>query len=347
MLIGLEKNSSSKRLTQMGTWTQTGYGKLKKTKMKQKLISIIIPVFQNQGSLIPTYQRAVKTVLTYKNACSYEIIFINDGSTDGSTDELISIAEQDPRVKLVNFSRNFGQVSAIIAGMKVAEGDLLINISADLQDPPELIAEMLDHYFSGSPLVICSRQSREDSIISGLTSKVFYKIIQHSIPEMPSSGFDYFLLDKSVYKSIAETSEKNNFLQGDILWFGYKPVVIPYKRIKRKIGKSQWSFFKKLKYFYDGLISVSNFPIRAMTFTGGIFALSSIIFSFVVVIGRLTNKSPFPGYAPLIIVLLLSTGSLMIMMGVIGEYIWRIYDETKKKPRYIIKDIINRNDETK
>ncbi len=304
-----------------------------------KLVSFIIAVYMNEGSIYKTYIELKRIVENYFNNYDYEFIFINDGSIDGSLTELLSVKEIDKNVKIINFSRNFGQVAAIHVGFEYAKGDLLLNISADLQDPVEIIPQMVKKWEEGFKIVACERSDREDGLISRLTSKLFYGLIKINEPKMPAGGYDYFLLDKCVYKKIAESTQHNSFLQGDILWFGYEPFFISYTRKKRLIGKSRWNFWKKVKYFIDGVIYTSYMPIRLMSFLG--FAVSALgfIYALIIFIAWLLNKTPFSGYAPIVMTILIVSGIIMIMIGIVGEYLWRIYDEVRARPKYIIKDI--------
>jgi len=306
---------------------------------KLKTISIIIPVYRNEGSLLKTYNdlHKILNVIKYE----YEIIFIDDGSDDGSLAELKIIRDKDSKVKIISFSRNFGQLSAIQAGMEYATGDILVNISADMQDPVVLITEMVEAWEKGSKIVICTRKQREDGLSAMLTSKLFYGMVAHALPAMPKNGYDYFLLDRNVYKQLVEMNEHNYFLQGNILWMGYRPAIIEYTRKKRMVGKSQWSFTKKSKYFIDGYLSVSYLPIRFMSLMGVLFSISALVYGVVVFIAWAFNDTPFQGYTPIMIIMLLVSGLTMTILGIMGEYIWRIYDELRNKPRYIIDEVID------
>lgn len=306
--------------------------------MRKKLISIIIPVYRNEGSINPTYINLKAVLEDVSDTYEYEIIFINDGSDDNSLDKLLSIKKIDSHVKVIDFVRNFGQVSAIHAGFEDAKGDMLVSISADMQDPPTLILDMLKKWEEGYKVVACSRVDREDDLISILTSKIFYRLMKVSVPKMPAGGFDYFLLDKTVYKNIIGLNERNSFLQGDILWFGYEPYFIEYKRLKRNLGRTQWTIGKKIKYFIDGLINTSYLPIRFMSFIGLITSIMGLMYSITVFLIWLFKGTPFKGYAPIMMVLLITSGLIMVMLGVIGEYLWRTYDEVRKRQKYIIKD---------
>lgn len=304
-----------------------------------KIITFVIAVYMNEGSIHKTYTELKRIKQDFFNDNDYEFIFINDGSTDGSLEELLSIKEIDKNVKIINFTRNFGQVAAIQVGFEHAKGDLLLNISADLQDPVDIIPKMIDKWKEGFNIVACERTIREDKIVTRITSRLFYNLIKISEPKMPHGGFDYFLLDKCVYNKIAESKQHNNFLQGDILWFGYKPFFIPYVRKKRTVGQSRWTLWKKVKYFIDGIIYTSYLPIRFMSFLGLVISALGFIYAVIVFIAWLMNKTPFSGYAPIVITILIVSGTLMIMLGIIGEYLWRIYDEVRARPKYVIKDI--------
>lgn len=299
-------------------------------------LSFVIPVFRNEGSITPTYQKLFDLVQSLQ--VDYEFIFVNDGSDDNSIKELIALHEKDSKVKVLSFSRNFGQVPAMIAGWKEVTGDAVITMSADLQEPIELIDEMITKWEAGNEIVICHRIDREDSFIANNASLVFYKLMKYINPKMPKGGFDFLLIDKKALDILNQIDERNRFFQGDILWLGFNTAFIPYSRLKRTIGKSQWTLSKKLKYFIDGLLNTSYVPIRAMSLLGICFAMIGFIYSLVIAYSRFVNKTPFNGWAPIMILILIIGGLIMLMLGIIGEYVWRTYDETRKRPIYIIKD---------
>ncbi len=304
-----------------------------------KKISVVIPVYNNEGSLKILYDRLVSTIKGYNNSFSYELIFINDGSKDKSFSVLKTIQESDASVVLINFSRNFGQMAGILAGWKYATGDAVINISADLQDPPEQIEKMLLEWENKNEIVINYRESRDDEVSSALTSKLAYKLFRYSLPNLPPGGFDYALLDRKAMDAINSITEKNRFYQGDILWVGFTIKYLPYIRQKREHGKSAYNFVKRFGNFMTAFLNVSYFPIRLMSFMGFLTATTGFIYSLTILFAYYFHKTPFQGWAPIMMILLIVGGMLMIMLGIIGEYIWRIYDEVKYKPNYIIKDI--------
>ena len=197
---------------------------------------------------------------------------------------------------------------------------------------------MVQKWQEGNEIVICHRTDREDGFIANNTSKIFYKLMKYVNPKMPNGGFDFLLLDKKAVNVLNQIDERNRFFQGDVLWLGFNTAFIPYRRIKRAIGKSQWTLSKKIKYFIDGLLNTSYVPIRLMSFLGLCFSFVGFLYSLIIIYSRFVNNTPFNGWAPIMILLLIIGGMIMVMLGIIGEYVWRAYDETRKRPIYIIKD---------
>ena len=307
-------------------------------------LSFVIPVFRNEGSIKPTFQKIIDLINKLK--INYEIIFVNDGSDDNSINELIDLYKNYKNIKVLTFSRNFGQVAAIIAGLKEVTGDAVISMSADLQEPIELIEKMILKWKAGNEIVIGHRIDREDSFIANNASLIFYKLMKYVNPKMPKGGFDFILIDRKALNILNQIDERNRFFQGDILWLGFNVAFIPYNRLKRTIGKSQWTLSKKLKYFLDGLLNTSYIPIRLMSLLGICFSFFGFLYSLIIAYSRLINNTPFNGWAPIMILILIIGGLIMLMLGIIGEYVWRTYDETRKRPLYIIKDKFERNEET-
>ena len=209
-------------------------------------LSFVIPVYRNEGSIVETYEKTV--ALMAQLPSDYEFVFINDGSDDNSIEELLVLHNKDACVKVISFSRNFGQVSALIAVLKEVTGDATIIMSADLQEPIELIDEMIKKWKSGNEIVIGYRIDREDGFIANKTSIIFYRLMKYVNSKMPKGGFDFMLIDKKALYSLNQIDERNRFFQGDVLWLGFNTVFIPYTRLKRRVGKSQWTLSKKMKY---------------------------------------------------------------------------------------------------
>jgi len=307
-------------------------------------ISFVIPVFRNEGSIVPTYN--LLRELLDKLQADYDFVFVNDGSDDGSLTELLQLHNNDRKVKVISFSRNFGQVAAVVAGLKEAAGDAVVVMSADLQEPVALIEDMVSKWQSGNDIVICHRIDREDGIIANTTSRFFYSLMKYANPRMPKGGFDFVLIGRKPLEALNQLDERNRFFQGDILWLGFSTVFLPYSRLKRTVGKSQWTLAKKLKYFVDGLLNTSYIPIRLMSLLGMCFSVFGFLYALVIVYNRFINNTPFIGWAPIMITILIVGGLIMFMLGIIGEYVWRTYDETRKRPLYIIKDKFARNEES-
>jgi dolichol-phosphate mannosyltransferase len=300
-------------------------------------LTFAVPVYQNEQALTLTYEKTRQLIETRFADFECEWVFVDDGSTDNSLQELLGLRERDPRVKVVSFTRNFGQMAAILAGLNQVTGDVAINMSADLQEPVELIEQMIASWRSGAELVIAHRQGRRDSWLERVTSKLAYGLIRLSIPQIPIGGFDFILMDRKVVNSFNEIRVRNRFLQGDLLWFGYSTHFIPYTRLRRTIGRSQYTFFKRLKNFTDAMLDASYLPIRFISATGIVTAILGFIYAFDIVYARWVGNVPFTGWAPIMVLILVVGGLIMFMLGIIGEYVWRIYDETRQKPNYVIR----------
>jgi polyisoprenyl-phosphate glycosyltransferase len=305
--------------------------------MKKK-ISFVIPVYQNARDIRRTFSAIDLLFNNALAAYSYDICFVNDGSTDGSLDEIRALSQEAAGVKYLSLSRNFGQVPAITAGMLEVTGDAVVIMSADMQDPPKLVADMVAQWESGNKIVIATRTDREDAFFAKLTSKFFYNLIKLSNPRMPAGGFDFILLDRLAADELNQIKERNRFLQGDILWLGFSVSFIPYKRNAREHGKSQWTLKKKIKYFIDGVLNTSYWPIRLASLSGMLFSVLGFLYTLLIVYQRLVNNVNPKGWAPIMVVLLIIGGLILFILGIIGEYVWRTYDETRKRKTYIVEE---------
>lgn len=303
------------------------------------LLSLIIPVYFNEENLPVTWAAVSETLAGLPEGMEWEVVFVEDGSGDGSYAALLALRDAHPdRVRIVKFTRNFGQVAAILAGFQLARGDCCVVMSADLQDPPELILEMVKRWNGGErKIVLANRENREDGFFARATSRAFYAMMRrYAIPNMPDGGFDFFLIDRRVMDIINDADEKNSFLQGQVLWTGYSPDLIPYTRRKREIGQSRWSLSKKIKYFIDGFVSYTETPIRMITLVGLCISAVSFAYAALILLLKLFWSISVQGWAPLMIIMLMFGGVQLVMLGVIGEYIWRNSHETRKRPSFVI-----------
>ena len=301
-------------------------------------ISFVVAVYHNEGAISKTYEKIQTVFLNELDHHDYEIVFVDDGSTDGSLREMLALKKDDRRIKVVTFTRNFGQMAAMLAGFKEATGDAVINISADLQDPVELIPQMVKKWQEGAETVICYRTDRSDTLAAKLFSWLAYGALRLSLPQIPPGGFDFVLMDRKVMDAFNVIDVRHRFFQGDLLWTGYRTSFIPYVRLKRTIGKSQYNFWKKLKNFLDAILDASYLPIRFISLAGVVTSLLGVVYSATIVFSWLRGETPFEGWAPIMIVILLVGGLIMVMLGVIGEYVWRINEEVRKRPNYVVRD---------
>ena len=301
-------------------------------------LSIIIPVYFNKPNLKPLYED-IKAVVLDKLDIDYEIVMVDDGSTDGSYDEILALRETDPKIVALKLSKNFGSHAAILAGLSVCTGDCATMKAADLQEPSEIILEMLEKWRAGAKSVLAVRDDREEPFAQKLFANTYYNAMRKwALPNMPKGGFDCFLIDRAVINLLNQLEEKNTTLMGQILWCGFKTDMVHYVRKKREIGKSRWTLAKKVKLFIDSFLGFSYAPIRAIMSIGIIYFLAAIAYSIVIIIQKLTMGIPAPGFAATMIVVLFSFGIVMLSVGILGEYIWRSFDASRKRPVFIIEE---------
>ncbi len=301
--------------------------------------SIIIPVYYNEGSLTPTVMLLKSEVFDQHPDLHPEVIFVDDGSGDGSLAELLRLQKQYPDLmKVIKLTRNFGQVNAVLAGLAFSQGKCAIFISADGQDPPNLINTMLQaHFEENYDIVACFREGRDESAYRIWTSQVFYRVMRKlSFPNMPQGGFDFALLSRRVVRVLLRNREATPFFQGQILWTGFNIKFIGYHRLERKVGRSRWTFTKKLTYLMDGVVAYSFFPIRFITAIGVLVAIIGFLYAFIILVTKLIWGLPVTGWAPLMIIILVLGGTQMLMLGIIGEYLWRSLAQSRNRDPYII-----------
>ena len=313
-----------------------------KIMLTNEIISIIIPVYCNEESLQELYNIINDDVIVKNENLKFEIIFIDDGSKDNSLNILQGIYNKyKPIVKVIKLSRNFGQANAIMAGLNFCSGNYAVIMSADLQDPPGLINTMIKKAYTGNrDIVIATRKGRDESIYRVITSKIFYSIMKLlSFKNMPLGGFDFFLVSRRVMDIIVNDIDSNPFIQGKVLYTGFQTEFIQYKRRKRPYGKSKWSFSKKINALIDSVLSYSYFPIRLMSLIGLLVSAAGFLYAIIIIISYFHNNVPFPGWAPIMILILVLSGFQMLMLGIIGEYLWRTLDQVRRRPKYIIDKI--------
>ncbi|MBR5939291.1 glycosyltransferase family 2 protein, partial [Candidatus Saccharibacteria bacterium] len=269
----------------------------------------------------------------------YELIMVDDGSGDKSYEIMKKLCENDKKIKLIKLARNFGSHVALLAGLTHATGDCVTCISADLQDPPENIMKMLEKWKAGTKVVLAVRKDREESLMQKFFSNTYYRLMRrYALKDMPKGGFDSFLIDKKVAKIISEMEEKNTSIMGQILWCGFKHEMIYYVRRKREKGKSRWTLSKKIKLFIDSFVSFSYVPIRFASVVGILASFASLVWIIVIVCTKIFVGIDTDGWTTLMAVLLFSSGLILLTLGVIGEYVWRIFDAVRSRPVFIIEE---------
>lgn len=305
-----------------------------------KLFSIIIPIYYNELNLPDTLPRLLALEENLEDM-RLELVCVDDGSGDRSLDILERFQEKHPeKIKVVKLTRNFGSMAAIQAGLTVATGDCAGVIAADLQDPPELFIEMLQYWQQGIKAVFATRQDRDESLMQKLLSNSYYFLLRKmAIENYPKGGFDFLLVDRQVIDQINIIEEKNTNIFSLIFWLGFPYITIPYTREERKKGKSRWTLRKKLKLFTDSFVAFSFVPIRFLSAIGFIVALLSFFYGAFILFAWLSFQIDVKGYVPMMLVLSFTSGLQMIMLGVLGEYLWRTLDETRKRPAYVIDEI--------
>ncbi|MFR5526222.1 MAG: glycosyltransferase family 2 protein [[Clostridium] innocuum] len=304
-------------------------------------VSIVIPCYFNELNIAETYKVLVRDVFEKRKDIEFEIVFVDDGSRDKTLDELKKVQKYDNHVKIVKLSRNFGEFRAIVAGMSQATGDAIAVMSADLQDPPYLITEMIQYWQQGEKVVIAARNKRDEPWIKNFFANTYYRIVRKLvIADYPKQGFDFFLMDKSVAEILVNMQEKNSSIYVQLIWTGFNPKVIEYTRQAREKGKSMWSYKKRIDLFIDTFIVFSHTPIRWISGLGFLMSISGFISALLLVYDKLVHGSDVAGWTSLMVVVLVLAGVQMIMLGIIGEYMWRNLDESRKRPLYIIDEII-------
>lgn len=300
--------------------------------------SIVVPVYNEEEVIHETYRRLTEVMRSTKEA--YELLFVNDGSKDRTAEIIKEYSEQDPAVVLLDFARNFGHQIAITAGMDYARGEAVVVIDADLQDPPELILEMIEKWKQGFDVVYAKRTKRKgETYFKKQTAAMFYRFLRAMTDiDIPLDTGDFRLLDRKVCNQMNSIQEKNRFVRGLVSWVGFKQIAVEYERDERLAGESKYPLKKMLKLSMDGITSFSYKPLKLASYAGVTLSGIGFIYLLVVMYLKLFTDSTITGWSSLIVIQLFFSGIILIILGMIGEYIGRIYDETKNRPLYIVRE---------
>src|SRR5437868_11216359 len=299
------------------------------------LLSIVAPVFNERELVAAFVERARTAASDYE----FELVLVDDGSTDGTADLLDRLADEDWRVRVIHLSRNFGHQAALTAGLEHAAGDVVVMIDADLQDPPELIGEMVSEWSRGADVVYAVRRQREGETAFKLaTASFFYKLFDKltQVDLEPNSG-DFRLLDRRALDALLSMTERSRFLRGMTVWVGFQQTAVPYERDARHAGETKYTVRRMLRFSLDAITSFSHLPLQLATYAGTLSAGVAFVATPVVILLRLFD-SYLPGFGSITIAILLLGGIQLIALGMIGEYVGRIYDEVKDRPLYIVRD---------
>ncbi|MGD9153207.1 MAG: glycosyltransferase family 2 protein [Gammaproteobacteria bacterium] len=304
---------------------------------KKDLISVVVPVYSEEQNLPIFYEEICKAI--EESDFDVELIFVNDGSVDKSLSILQALHNKDARVKIINFSRNFGSYAAIEAGFTYAKGDAVMAISADLQDPPSLITQFVEEWRKGNEIVWGVRAEREDPFFKALFAKLFYWGIRKLVfKDFPTDGMDIGLFDRDIIKQYLRCQDRNSIPFFTIYSMGYKQARVPYKRAKRLAGESGWPFWKRIKCAIDIVVGFSYFPLRMITFIGLLCAGFGLFYGLVLICLKIFAGIGTSGWTSLAVFILFIGGLQMFSIGIIAEYIWRISDRVKNKPVYFVMD---------
>lgn len=301
-------------------------------------LSIVIPVYYNEENLLPLYEDIREKIID-KIDYEYEIVMVNDGSKDQSWNIMQELTKKDPHIHIISLSRNFGSHAAILCGLSNSTGDCAVVKAADLQEPTELILQMVDSWKKGNNVVLAVREGRQESKKQTFFANLYYALVRKcALPNMPKGGFDVYLLDRKVITVLQNLDERNSALTGQILWSGFKTDIIYYTRLARTAGISRWTLKKKIRLVMDTLFSFSSLPITVVLGVGTFSIIVAIIWAIVVLIAKIAGYINVSGWTTLFIFNLFSFGIIMMTLGILGEYLWRTFDASRKRPPYIIEE---------
>ena len=313
----------------------------KPRQLEKPFVSVVVPAYNEAEVIAVTCSRLQKVMNNLD--VPYELIFVNDGSRDETILRLSELSARHPEVKVLDFSRNFGHQVAVTAGIDYAAGDVVVLIDADLQDPPELIADFLDKWREGYDVVYAVRSERKgESWFKKATAKWFYRLLNRMTDvDIPVDTGDFRLMSRPVVDSLKQIPERHRFIRGLVAWVGFHQIGIPYVRANRYAGTSKYPLKKMIKFSLDGITSFSFKPLQFATKLGFVVALVGFLLAIVIVCEKLFTRFTVQGWTSIMVVVLFLGGIQLIMLGVLGEYVGRIYDEVRGRPLYIVRKTIN------
>ena len=310
-----------------------------------ELVSLVVP-FYNEAEAIPHFRAMLLPVLEAIPGTDWEIICVDDGSADTTLLQLVALAQADPRFRVIEFSRNFGKEAALTAGIDAARGAAVIPIDADLQDPPELIAQMLAAWRAGAEVVLARRTDRtSDGVLKRKTAAWFYRLHNRmSHTKIPENVGDFRLMDRVVVNALKQLPERQRFMKGLFAWVGFRTLTIDYTRAPRAAGVSKFSGLALWNFALEGFTSFSTAPLKIWTYLGALTALGTVLYALYIVIYTVVFGNKVPGYASLFVAITFFGSVQLISIGLLGEYIGRIYVETKQRPSYLIRKTYGSSD---
>jgi glycosyltransferase involved in cell wall biosynthesis len=302
-----------------------------------EMLSVVVPAY-NEAEALPEFHRRLAKVLDQLDM-SAEIAYVNDGSSDGTLGVLEALQQQDGRIGIVDLSRNFGKEIAMAAGLDCASGDAVVIIDADLQDPPELIPALVEQWRAGYDDVYARRLSRDgESFLKRTTAALFYRVIRRfSEVDIPPDTGDFRLLSRRAVDALKQLRERHRFMKGLFNWVGFERTEVPYRREPRAAGSSKWNYWRLWNFALEGITSHTTAPIRLASYLGTLVAFSAFLYAIFIAYDKLVHGNPVAGYPSLMVALLFLGGVQLICLGVIGEYIGRMFDESKRRPLYFVK----------
>lgn len=321
------------------------YGQTHLTSSKQPplssgtLLSIVVPAF-NEQEVLPAFHERLSKVLD-SLPMDAEVLYVNDGSRDGTLEVMKILRAHDQRVSVLDLSRNFGKEIAMTAGLDHARGDAVVVIDADLQDPPELIGDMVKEWRNGWDVVFARRiERRGETLLKKLTAYWFYRLMQRvGRVHIPENVGDYRLLSRRALDALLQLREQHRFMKGLFAWIGFPQKGIPYQRDPRFAGRSAWDYWRLWNFALDGITSFTTTPLKWATYMGLLTAFVSFLYGAIIIMQKLMYGNPVKGYPSLMVVILFLGGIQLIFLGIIGEYLGRMFDETKKRPLYFLTDL--------